>query len=234
MENGIWFHYKFTSPQRRVREFRVHLHPQTLGLLTTGRAAYPDWTRLTHHRCTNCPLGPEETLLCPVAANLVEVVEAFKDAVSYEQTEIEIATANRTYKKQAPLQDGLSALVGIYMVTSGCPLLDKLRPMVQTHLPFATLEETIYRAIAMYWLAQFFRKHRGQEPDWELDGLAKIYQEIITVNSCFHQRLLEVQIGDAGLNALIRLDCYARFTSGRVLRKNLEEIEQLFHTYLEG
>ena len=232
-EHYIWFHYRFTSPQGRVREFRVDLDPVTLGLVVRGRADYPAWTRLTHHQCTNCPLQPVDHPRCPVAANLVEVVEYFKDAVSYEQTDVEISTEHRTYTKRAPLQDSLSALVGIYMVTGGCPILDKLRPMVHSHLPFATLEETTYRAIAMYWLVQFFRRQRGQEPDWELEGLAKIYEEIVTVNRCFHQRIFEVHVADAGLNALIQLDCYAQFTNRLLLRKNLGEIERLFHAYLE-
>ena len=230
----IWYHYQFISPQGQIREFLVDLDPGTLTLIGKERAEYPGWTRLTHHQCTNCPLRPEEHPRCPVAANLVEVVEHFKDALSYEQTEVEISTRNRQYKKCAPLQESLSALVGIYMVTSGCPVLDKLRPLVQTHLPFATLEETTYRAVAMYWLAQFFRRQRGQEPDWELEGLAKIYEEIMVVNSCFHRRISGVYIADAGLNALIQLDCYAQFTNRLLLQKNLGEIERLFHAYLEG
>lgn len=232
VEHAIWFHYRFTSPQDRVRQFRVALDPNTLGLVSTGRADYPDWARLAHHQCTNCPLRPGERPYCPAAANLADVVESFRDAVSYEQTDIEIVTENRTYKKRAPLQDGLSALVGIYMVTSGCPILDRLRPLVYSHLPFATFEETTYRAIAMYWLAQFFRRQHGKEPDWEFTGLSRIYEGIITVNRCFHQRILDVHVGDAGLNALFRLDCYAQFTNRLLVRQNLQEIERLFADYL--
>lgn len=230
----IWFHYKFTSRQQQIREFHVDLDPETLTLIGKEQAEYPDWTQLTHHQCSNCPLPPRDYPRCPVAANLVEVVAYFKDASSFEQTEVAISSQNREYKKCGPLQDSLSALVGIYMVTSGCPILDKLRPLVHSHLPFATLEETTYRAVAMYWLAQFFRKQRGQEPDWELTGLAKIYEEIMTVNRCFHLRITGVYIADACMNALIHLDCYAQFTNRRLLRKNLGEIEQLFHAYLEG
>ncbi len=231
-ENGVWFRYKFSSVQGRAREVTVRLEPRTLALIPAKRRAYPDWTCLTYQQCTICPLRPNTHPRCPVAANLVEVVEHFKDAFSYEETDVEISTENRTYAKRVPLQDGLSALVGIYMVTSGCPVLDKLRPLVYTHSPFASLQETTYRAIAMYWLAQLFLKKRGKEPDWELEGLAKIYQEVVTVNSCFHLRILEVHVGDAGLNALIQLDCYAQFTNMLLLRKGLGEIEQIFHAYL--
>ena len=169
-----------------------------------------------------------------MAANLVDVVEYFKDVKSFEQTDVEIITANRTYSKHVPLQDGLSSLIGLLMPTSGCPHLDKLRPLVHTHSPFSGLDETTYRAIAMYWLAQYFRKQRGLEPDWDLEGLAKIYEAVVEVNRCFHERILDVHVADAGLNALIQLDCYAQFTNRMLLRKNLGAIEKLFRAYLEA
>ena len=106
--------------------------------------------------------------------------------------------------------------------------------MVQMHLPFSSLEETTYRAVSMYWLAQFFLKQRGKEPDWSLEGLAKIYEEVVTVNRSFHLRISEVTVADAGLNALVQLDCYAQFTNRLLLRKNLGEIERIFRPYLEG
>lgn len=232
--NRLWFHYHFTSQKNQVREFRIELDAETLALVVKPRSEYPEWTQLGNQQCTNCPLTPEEHPRCPVAANLVEVVDHFKEAVSYELTETEVLTPNRTYKKRAPLQDSLSALVGIYMATSGCPILDKLRPMVQMHLPFSSLEETTYRAVSMYWLAQFFLKQRGKEPDWSLEGLAKIYEEIVTVNRSFHLRISEVTVADAGLNALVQLDCYAQFTNRMVLRKNLGQIERIFRPYLEA
>ena len=109
--HSIWFHYRFTSPHDRVREFHVELDPDTLGLVVKEREDYPEWTRLTHHQCANCPLRPEDHPRCPAAANLVDVIEHFRDAVSCEETEVEIATESRTYRKRVPLQDGLSALV---------------------------------------------------------------------------------------------------------------------------
>jgi hypothetical protein len=226
------FLYRFTLPDR-VHEFRVFLDRTTLGVVTRERSDYPDWTRLTYHQCGNCPLKPAEHPRCPVAANLVDVVESFKDVKSYEQTDVEITTETRTYRKRVPLQDGLSGLIGLFMPTSGCPILDKLRPLVHTHSPFGSLEETTYRAVAMYWLAQYFRRKHGQEPDWELEGLARIYEAVVEVNRCFHERILEVHVADAGLNALIQLDCYAQFTNRLILRKNLGEIERLFRAYLD-
>jgi hypothetical protein len=233
-DSRLCFRYRFTSPTGRVREFPVQLNPATFELISPARAAYPPWTMLTHYQCPPCTLEPAVHPRCPVAANLVEVVEYFADGTSCELTDIEVATVQRTYKTRAPLQDGVSALVGIYMVTSGCPVLDKLRPMVASHLPFATREETTYRVIAMYWLAQFFRKQRGYEPDWSLEGLASIYDDIIEVNKAFRLRIADVQLADAGLNALFRLECYAHLTNRMLLRQNLGEIARLFAVYVEG
>jgi hypothetical protein len=232
-ENCFWIHYKFTLPQNRIREFRVRLRRDTLGLIAEERETYPEWARLSYHQCTNCPLRPETHEFCPVAANLVELVEYFKDVRSCEEADVEISTESRTYAKRTPLQEALSGLTGIYMVTSGCPILDKLRPMVYTHTPFASLEETTYRAVSMYCLAQFFRNLRGMKPDWGLGGLTKIYEEIVEINGCFHLRILDVHTADAGLNALIRLDCYAQFTNGLLLRKGLGAIERFFGSYLD-
>jgi len=226
------FHYTFTLPGNQVHDFHVHLDRTTLALVPTERTDFPGWTQLTYHQCPNCPLRPEAHPRCPVAANLVEVVERFKGIRSYEQTDVEITTESRTYRKRVPLQDGLSGLIGLLMPTSGCPILDQLRPLVHTHSPFSGLEETTYRAVSMYWLAQFFRKQHGLEPDWELEGLARIYEAVVEVNRAFHERILEVHIADAGLNALIQLDCYAQFTNRLILRKNLGQIEKLFRAYL--
>ena len=46
-------------------------------------------------------------------------------------------------------------------------------------------------------------------------------------------RIADVQLADAGLNALFRLDCYAQITNRLLLRKNLGEIERLFYAYLK-
>jgi hypothetical protein len=86
----------------------------------------------------------------------------------------------------------------------------------------------------MYWLAQLFRRKQGHEPDWCLEGLARIYDDIIEVNKAFRLRIADVQLADAGLNALFRLECYAHLTNRMLLRQNLGEIARLFAVYVEG
>jgi len=229
----VWVHYKFTLPENRVREFHVRLDRTTLRLLAEPRAVYPEWVRLAYQQCPNCVLSADTHPHCPVAANLVEVVEYFRQYWSCEEAEVQVATEARTVTKKTAVQNGLSSLAGLYMATSGCPTLDKLRPLAFTHLPFGGLEETLYRAVSMYALAQVFRRNRGKPPDWDLTGLGKIYEDIEAVNRAFYQRIFDVTAKEAGHNALIQLNCYAQYTNGRFLQKRLGQIEQFFDAYLD-
>ncbi len=172
----ISFHYKFSLSDGDIREFGLELDSETLSLVRKEKEFYPEWTRLPYHKCPNCPLSDAQHMHCPIAANLVDLVEFFKDSISHEEVDVEITTETRRYVKHTSLQSGISSLIGIYMVTSGCPVMDKLRPMVRTHLPFATGEEAMYRTLSMYLLAQYFLYKRGQKPDWDFEKLTEIYE----------------------------------------------------------
>ena len=230
---NLVFRYRFVLPDRKKREFLVELDGLTLDLVRKERKEYPEWTELAFARCPNCRLKGNGITRCPVAENLVDVVDFFKQELSFEEVDVEIETPARNYTKRAPLHYGLSSLMGIYMVTSGCPVLDKLRPMVRMHLPFATMEETLYRGISMYLIAQYFLYKRGKTPDWEMKNLVDIYLDVGIVNEYFWKRISAVQIQDAAVNAVTHLDCYARFTNLSLLEKGLDEIERMFHGYFE-
>ena len=228
----VSFHYKFTFPDKSVREFSLQLDEETLRLIPKETTSYPEWTQLAYRKCPNCPLTDDQHPRCPIAANLVDVVEYFKDSISHQEAEIEITTASRRYLKRTALQNGISSLIGIYMVTSGCPIMDKLRPMVKSHLPFATAEETLYRILSMYLLAQYFVYKNGQKPDWDLQQLCEIYEEVQIVNRSFCQRLSDIHVKDASLNAVVSLDSFAALTTFSLELDQLDRIKQLFHAYL--
>ena len=231
-EEGLCIRYAFDLPPHPTRDFVLHLRRDTLALIHSPRATYPDWAALHYYQCPNCPLQTERFPRCPVAAGLVEVVEFFQDVWSFQEIAVEIAVGPRSIQMRTAVQNALSGLVGVYMVTSGCPVLDKLRPMVYSHLPFGSLEETMYRAVSMYSLAQVLRYRRGLKPDWDLSGLAKIYDEVGVVNRSFHRRLPVTGTKEAGRNALISLDCYAQYTSNRPFGNALDELEGVFQAYL--
>jgi len=95
------------------------------------------------------------------------------------------------------------------MPTSGCPVLEPLRPMARFHLPFATGEETVYRTASMYLIAQHLRRRAGLDAEDGIEGLAAIYLEVRKANSFFAKRLRGVVQQDANVNALINLDNFA-------------------------
>jgi hypothetical protein len=120
--------------------------------------------------------------------------------------------------------------MGIIMVSGGCPVMDPLRPLVRFHLPFASMEETEFRIVSMYLIAQYFREKKGEKPDWSLDGLKEIYNKVGEVNISFADRLRAATKKDASVNALIILDCFAKGVPFAV-RTTLSDYEKYFEFY---
>ncbi len=224
--------YSFTFSDGTTREFSVKLRRPSLDSVPTSNDDRAEWTRLEFNQCPNCPLSIADHPHCPVARNLVPVNAAFCDRLSYDEVDVLVHTEVRTYKKTCALQDAVSSLMGLIMATSGCPHLDKLRPMVFTHLPFSTADQTTYRAVSMYLLAQFFRQRHGLAPDWELKDLSRAYEDIHTVNVAFAKRLASTQKKDANLNAVVKLDSQADITSFSIAEQWWEQLEPIFRPYL--
>ncbi len=223
--------YEFALADGTVRQFEVVLRLPDLRMISGPGGPPPAWTRLENHRCTHCPLPAGAGAHCPVAVNLAGVVEEFRDCLSHEEVEVTIRTEAREYRRRLAIQGGLSSLMGLVMATSGCPVMDRLRPMVATHLPFATLDETLVRAVGSYLVAQFLRRRRGLRPDWDLAGFPAVYEDVATLNRCFRDRLGTLEMRDANFNALVHLDCFAMF-GAMGADGGLDELEQLFEAYL--
>jgi hypothetical protein len=114
------------------------------------------------------------------------------------------------------------------MVTSGCPILDKLRPMVDMHLPFMNRQETLYRMVTMYLLAQYFRAKKAQPAEWDLAGLTRLLGDIREVNVAFCERLNAIEIKDASVNALVILSTLGDFPSRLITKRELARLERIF------
>ncbi len=225
-DTTLLYRYTFQFEDETVKQFETRLDARTLELLPQRELPKPEWTKLKYCQCENCPLG-DKVEYCPVAVNLSELVETFKDFTSYVGTRVVVKAPERTYKEDTTLQQGLSSIVGLYMVTCNCPIMDQLRPMVRFHLPFATSEETLYRAVSMYLTRQYFAMRRGKTPDWELEKLAQIYSAISVVNAGMSRRLRQASTKDANVNALIILSAFGD-TVGVSLKDGVGNIEYLF------
>ena len=90
----------------------------------------------------------------------------------------------------------------------------------------------MFRAVSMYLLAQYFVSQRGKTPDWKLENLVRIYEDVRLVNQSFCRRLLSINPKDASLNALVGLDCFATVTAFSIETDSLKEMEALFEVYL--
>lgn len=230
--NTVYFDYTFRFTTGFVKKFHIELDSKTLNLIKMKKSLSAEWTRLGFFQCPHCTLNEGAHPFCPIAENLVELIDFFRDMISYKEADLQVECNERCYSKHITLQQGISSLIGIYMVTSGCPVMEKLKPMVRYHLPFATMWENHYRVLSMYLLAQYFLYKHGKQPDWDLTKLLNINKEIEIVNENLSRRLNSMRVQDATLNAVIILDTFAKHISLSIDNNALSEIESLFGAYL--
>ncbi|MDP6579946.1 MAG: hypothetical protein QF681_04745 [Vicinamibacterales bacterium] len=150
------------------------------------------------------------------------MIELFGDWISHHQVEVSVDAHDRRYLKTTPAQSAASSLIGIVMVTSGCPILDRFRPMVEIHLPFQTPPEATYRFLSMYLFTQYCIAHDGGSPDWELAEVESFLEQARCANSGIADRLRAIGIEDAGINALAILNAHGELTRFRLLDDDLE------------
>jgi hypothetical protein len=162
----------------------------------------PEWTKLDFRQCPNCPLSPSEHRHCPAARDLAPTIEAFAKIISYQEARVEVETPERTVSRECQVQDALGSLVGLIMASSACPVLGRMRGLARTHLPFASLEETLLRSVGAYLTRQLLLHKQGQEPDWDLAGLKAHYAELEILNRAFKRRVNAAAQQDATLNAV--------------------------------
>lgn len=225
--------YRFQMDDGTRAEFEVVLDPVTLQLGEPA-ALLPEWTALDFHQCPHCPLPAGPGARCPAAAHLARLVTFFSHLPSHAGARVEVSTSERTVMQRTTVQRGVSALMGLIMATSGCPVTTFFRPMARFHLPFATSDETTYRAASTYLLAQYFRKQRGETAGLELDGLTAIYQDMHQLNRAFARRLRAATTqADSSVNAVVLLDVLAGALTSES-EDRLPQLEANFGPYLEG
>lgn len=235
MENTprfLKYKYEFIFENASSEIFEIKLDSETLNFIQTENSDLPEWTKLDNNKCDNCKLNSAKNPYCPIAKSLTDIFPPFKNRVSYENVKVRVETKERTYELNTSIQKGLSSMLGILMVTSGCPTMNILRPMVRFHLPFATIEETIFRSASSYLLGQFYRYKNGKSVDWYMNDLSKAYESIQVVNVGMAQRLRSISDKDAGANAVIVLDIFAKELPYSILA-GLSKLEYLYKDFIE-
>ena len=192
MNSKITYHFRLESGT-------VHSFVVDFGR-PLARGDLPAWTLLESDKCPHCPLADAPGARCPAAADLVPVVERFSALSSIDQIDVLVVTPEYEARKRTDTQTALSALMGLILATSACPILGRLRPLAHTHRPFATPTEMVYRIVTMHLMGRYLRgKPAG------LEGLERILTDIDTLNHAFAGRLNRAVQRDAGTNALVVL-----------------------------
>jgi hypothetical protein len=222
--------YLITLPDAIKKNFRLKFDAATMELLENEPTSPPFWTKLDFKQCSHCPLNAKKEPYCPLSLNLVNFIKHFNEIKSYEEVMLEIITSRRTIAKKIPIQDALSAMMGLIIPTSGCPHTAYFRPMARFHLPLADASETIYRSASMYMLAQYFLHRRGNSVDLEFKGLTTIYRNMQILNSAIAKRLRAATKTDSSVNALILLDIFTLILP-TAIKDSLEKIQHLFQPY---
>ena len=232
MMDPIVITYCFDFDDGIDKTFSLQLDRETLDFVNSETNDAPEWAELSYNKCTNCPLSEVDNNYCPVALNLNNLTEKFNAVVSHESVFVSVTTEDRTYKKRTTIEEALSSLMGIIMATSGCPVLDHLRPMARFHLPFATPLETSIRSLSMFILAQYLFNNDTDPSsiNISLSDFEKIYAEVNSVNNDFSARLRAAGEKDANLSALTNLDCHATLVSFTI-EETMNEVKQYYSAY---
>jgi hypothetical protein len=217
--------YRFVLESGQMFQFEVHR--QRVFDRAVDLTEHAPWTRLTFNQCERCSLTEAHCQHCPVALDVEQIANRFQDILSYERAQVEVLTPERTYLKLCDVQTGLRSLLGLVMATSACPVLSQLKGMASTHLPFATLEETLFRTAGAYLIQQYFAHKAGGQPDLDMRGLDALYKELYAVNRSFKTRLDSACSKDSNLNAIGSL-IYVSMGVSCSLEDNLKELRGMF------
>ena len=223
----IFYNYQFDFNDGNHKEFQVEFESQSLKSILPGGSHYPDWCQLEFCQCTHCPLTSEDYLYCPLAVSLVPIIYWSKDLRSYDEVDVTITSSEREVHAHTSLQRAMSSLLGLLMSSSACPKMKFLRPLARFHLPLATHEETIFRAVSATLLRLFFEDKKNKNFENALDDLKKQYQEIQEVNRFIAERIRGAIQKDAAVNAIVLLDVLSKKVSYS-LDDSLQKIHYLF------
>jgi len=225
----VYLQYRILMPAGREFSHKLRLDPVSFELVEATPANPPAWTALSNHQCPNCPLSADQKPQCPAALGLSRVLDHFTNVDAFLPTQTEVTTPERLLVAKVPLQKALSSLAGLIMATSGCPHTTFLRPMARFHLPFATDDETLYRATSMYLLAQYFIGKQGGTADYDMNGLVNRYRDLQAVNDAMGERLQSVY-GKPGAQTLINLDLFSHNLPYDI-RSELTRLRRLFDSF---
>ncbi len=221
----MFIEYMFTMDDGKMLHYKINFYRPRADIL--DKADYPAWTELGFKQCGNCPLNLQDYSHCPVGIDAKEIILGFREILSCSATNVRVITPEREYFKRCDAQTGLRALIGFVMATSACPILSRMRGMAHYHLPFASIDEIVYRVTSSYLLGQYYIYQEGGKADLALKGLKKHYKDMLTLNYDFLQRIRAASEADSNLDVLSTLFSISSLLSVS-LEQHLQKLKPLF------
>ena len=227
----VRINYLIRLGEGRTETFEFALNATSFDLIAREIPAPPDWAKLDHMQCPHCPLRPAETLHCPLALQLYDIVERFQDTTSIDEVEVEVVTQERRVIRTLAIQEAIASMLDLIWPICGCPKTAHMKVLARFHLPLASEEETVFRVTGMYLLAQYFLSHISTNARIEFDGLTKIYEDFHELNTAVARRLTGATNSDSVKNAITLIDMYSMLVPA-LLEDQLAEMRGFFNAYL--
>lgn len=220
-----------TAPLARYKMVFADGGEATLNIPSQPLGTPPDWTRLEHCQCRNCPLQEAQSPFCPFALALVTPLHELAGRQSFDKVRVCIDWNGRHLEQSSTLQRVLSSVIGLVGAASGCPHTRLLSPMAHFHQPFSGAAETLFRALGTYLTGQLLRQQNGLSARYDLEGLMEIYRALREVNLGMAERLRSVTRAEQGINGLVLLDVLAAETL-EYMESPQNSFGELFAAYL--
>jgi hypothetical protein len=104
--------------------------------------------------------------------------------------------------------------------------------MARFHLPFATVDEAMFRSISVYLLRQYFAYQQGGTSDFFLKNVKSYYEKIETVNKGILNRIKHASRLDADRNAIVILNALAQILHMEI-DDDLRSLRSIFYPETE-
>lgn len=227
------YRYLMRFEDGQKKSFSIRIDKASNNFIADATSQVPFWAEIDYERCSNCTLVKSACAVCPIASNLMPLLEFCSDLISFSSVDYKIITPERTMIGNTSMQRLLSSMLGLVIATSPCPHTEYLKPMARFHLPLASELETVFRTASTFLLGQYFRHQAGLPHTLELDKLTAIYDNLKIINRALAKRLRAASSQDASTNAIILLDVLSQSVTWSI-EDGLDELRHLFQRYERG
>lgn len=221
-------HYRLDFEDGASAEFVVDTDLKSREPTPCSGSPY-EWQRLSTHRCAVCPPSMDDEELCPAISAVLDIIEYFNRHPDHSRAKCTVTLPGKTVTADQGLQEALSALIGLRLASSTCPVLSRLKPLARFHNPFVSPYQTVFRAASMHLLGEYFRMQDGGTPDWTLAGLRKYYDDIGEVNVRISQRLKEARESGSSPVSMMILSVFS-VTMSHLFDEHLAILKELYES----